>query len=431
MPVLQRIYCLVIPCLLGHGLLAQRSLTFFLETARQNNPVMRLDSLQVVANRLALEQQKAAVSAPLLYAEGGFLAAPVISTDQGKTRLLVNPSKATGDYYGYDLSLTNGGLYRGVVNLEQPLLTRTRTRVLQQQMELQDAQLAQHTRYTIHQLEKIITDQYLLCQYTLQQQEVTRHLLELVQEQARVGAALAKNALIYQADVQLLRIEAEHLSTILTSQQAGYMTHILELNMLCGIKDSSEVALSPLTIFFQTDTAITSGFTEQYRLDSLALIQGQRVFDLRYKPQLSLYSSGGLNTAYAPDIPRRLGWQAGLRFTQVIFDGHQRQLNDRRIHLVAQTTAWQTDFFRDQNTIRKTRLQTQVRALDTQESAVNRQQQAYDSVLILYKQQVVNGGMSIVNYLTLLRSRAALQQDLATIAYNRELLINEYNYWNW
>lgn len=406
-------------------------MSFFLEAARQNNPAMRMDSLQAIANRVALEQQKAMAAGPLVYAEGGLLMAPVLSTDEGRTRLLVNPSKSTGDYYGYDLSLTNGGLYRGVVGLEQPLLAGPRVRVLRQQNELQDAQLAHHSRMTIHQLEKVITDQYLLCLYALDQQEVTRRLREVVQDQTRISAALAKNALLYQADVQLLHIETDRLTSLLATQQASYTVQLLDLNTLCGIKDSSVVSLSAEALSFQTENAGTSGFTEQYRLDSLALIQGQRVFNLRYKPQLSLYGSGGLNTAYAPDSYRRLGWQAGLRFTQVIFDGHQRQMNDRRVLMLAQATAWQTDFFLDQNGIRKTRLKTQVRALDEQAAAIQQQRQAYDSVLTLYKQQVINGGFPIVNYLTLLRSRAGLEQELATVRYNRVLLVNEYNYWNW
>ncbi|WP_431217953.1 TolC family protein [Puia sp. P3] len=390
-----------------------------MEQARNNNPVIRLDSLQAVANRIALDQQKAAAAGPLIYADGGYPAAPVISTDQGKTRFLLNPSKGTTDYYGYDLSLTNGGLYRGVVALEQPLLTGPKTRILEEQNQLQSALLSEHSRLTIHQLEKAITDQYLLCQYTLEQQEATRQLLDLLQAQARISSTLAKSALLYQADVQLLQIEADRLQTAIDALDAAYHARLLDLFVLCGIKDTSVVRITRLSLSFIQDSSVSSGFTEQYRLDSLSLTTGQKIFDLRYKPQFSFYISAGLNTAYAPDILQRFGWQAGLKFTQVLFDGHQRQLNDRRVRLLAQTTAWQTDYFNRQNGVRKTKLMSQVRSLDDQQAAIRQQEQAYDKLLQLYKQQVVSGQLSVINYLSVLRSRASLLQDLATIRYNQ------------
>jgi hypothetical protein len=424
-------YCSILVCLLVGTASAQRALPFFLDEARNNNPTIRLDSLQALANRIALDQQKAAVAGPLVYADGGYLAAPVISTDQGKTRFLLNPSKSTTDYYGYDLSLTNGGLYRGVVALEQPLLTGPKIRILEEQNQLQSALLSQHSRLTIHQLEKAITDQYLLCQYTLEQKDATRQLLDLLQTQSKISSTLAKSALLYQADVQLLQIEADRLQTAIDALDAAYHARLLDLFVLCGIKDTSVVQITRLSLSFRQDSSVSSGFTEQYRLDSLSLTTGQKFFDLRYKPQFSFYSSAGLNTAYAPDIPQRFGWQAGLKFTQVLFDGHQRQLNDRRVRLLSQTTAWQTDYFNSQNGVRKTKLMSQARSLEDQQAAIQQQEQAYDKLLQLYKQQVVSGQLSVINYLSVLRSRASLLQDLATIRYNQGLLINEYNYWNW
>ena len=66
-----------------------------------------------------------------------------------------------------------------------------------------------------------------------------------------------------------------------------------------------------------------------------------------------------------------------------------------------------------------------------QDSATRRQALGYDSLLTLYRAQVMAGQLSVINYLTVLGSRAELQQDMAAIAYHRELLVNEYNYWNW
>jgi hypothetical protein len=421
----------LVACALLHTATAQYTLTYFLESARKNNPVGALDSLQGVANRLGMEQQKAALTGPQLSLDGAYLAAPVVSTDDGRTRFLLNPGKSTSEYYGYDLALTNGGLYRGAVVLEQPLLTAPRVHALDIQTQLKDQQLAQHTRFTYHQLDKAITDQYLLCHYILTEQEATHELLRLIEAQQAVSQTLARNALLYRADVQLLNIEAERLHTTLYALGTTYNADLLDLYTLCGITDTTTTLLTPAGLLPDKAIPASSGFTAAFRLDSVALTVDQQLFDLRYQPQLSFFTSAGLDASYAPDIARRFGWQAGLRFTQVLFDGHQRQINDRRVRLLAQGTATQTNFFLNQNQVRKTKLRTQILALDTQDTAVRRQRAGYDTLLDLYRQQVIAGQLSVINYLTVLRSRAALQQDLATIAYNRELLINEYNYWNW
>ena len=409
----------------------QLSLPYFLDAARHNNPAGRLDSLQTIAARLTLEQEKAALTAPQIYAEGGFLAAPVLATGAGSTRFIFNPSKNTTGYQGYDLSLTNGGLYRGVINLEQPLLTGPRLKVLEDEQNLETARLDLHRRVTVHQLEKLVTDQYLLCQYTIRQQAVTRQLLDLVRDQTQVTETLARNALLYQADVQLLKIEASRLATNLDVLEAAHRSQLLDLYTLCGMRDTSSITLETADLHLSEDGSPASAFTEQYRLDSLQLRTSQALFNLRYKPQLNVFTSAGLNTAYAPDIPQRFGWQAGLRFTQVIFDGHQRQTSDKRIEILSTITALQTNFFQDQNAVRKTRIREQLKALDEQDSATRRQALGYDSLLTLYRAQVMAGQLSVINYLTVLGSRAELQQDMAAIAYHRELLVNEYNYWNW
>ena len=428
---MQRLFSCIVLLLFHHLVFAQQDLNYYLDAARHNNPVSRLDSLQSSAARLALQQQKAALTGPSVYAEGGYLAAPVLATGSGGTRFLVNPAKTTTEYQGYDIALSNGGLYKGVVNLEQPIFTAPRTRVLENQQRLQDAQLGLHQRLTLHQLEKTVTDQYLLCQYTRQQQAVTNQVLDLIRAQSKVSETLARNALLYQADVQLLRIEADRLTTTIAVLDANYRSQLLDLNMLCGLGDTARVDLPIAHLQLADESHAASAFTEQYRLDSLNLTASQALFDLRYKPQLSFYTSAGLNASYAPDIAQRFGFMAGLRFTQVIFDGHQRQTTERRTHVLAQTTAIQTDYFKTQNSVRKVRLRDQLAALAVQDSAIHRQQQGYDTLLSLYRQQVMAGQLSVINYLTVLRSRASLQQDLAGLLYNRELLINEYNYWNW
>ena len=368
---------------------SQRSLDYFLQQAGENNPVIKVDSLQALANSIESSRQKTALSGPLVYTEIGFLLSPVVATDHGETSFKLNPSKNLSSYYGYDLAITNGGLYRGLLAVDQPLFNGPKLAAVDHQNEVQNALLENHRRLTLHELEKVITDQYLLCSYSLRQQAVLTGLIEALNEQAAVTKKLAAQALLNGADVQLLNIEIGQLQTALSVDRSDYRAQLLELYTLCGIKDTASVVLPGISLVLRDSKKDLSGFTEQFRLDSLSQEVFRESFNLRYKPQVSLYSSAGLNTVYASDIPRRIGWQAGLRLTKTIFDGRQRDLIDKRSKILQETTGLQTDYFNAQNQVRKEKIRQQLAAIDEQEAALQKQQEEYAALLDYYKSQVI------------------------------------------
>jgi len=55
--------------------------------------------------------------------------------DDGTAKLELN-SEGANKYYGYDLSQTNGGLYQGLVNLNQPLFNNRRFKAFTEQIEV-------------------------------------------------------------------------------------------------------------------------------------------------------------------------------------------------------------------------------------------------------------------------------------------------------
>ncbi len=81
--------------------------------------------------------------------------------------------------------------------------------------------------------------------------------------------------------------------------------------------------------------------------------------------------------------------------------------------------------------MRKINLEEQIRSNESQTVSLNRQLAQYNDLLNYYSQQVTAGQVSVINYLTILRSKAAIQNQLVLKASEKQLLINNYNYWNW
>mgnify|MGYP000131565581 CR=1 FL=1 len=104
-----------------------------------------------------------------------------------------------------------------------------------------------------------------------------------------------------QSDLHLLVIEREANDELHTAACQDYHTHLMDLNLLCGIDEVTDVALSDISqpVRLRNDGE-PSLFTEQYRLDSLNTAVALRSFNLQYKPKLDLFVNGGLQVATFP-----------------------------------------------------------------------------------------------------------------------------------
>lgn len=429
---LKSVLSLFLLYLAGLGTLqAQTTLQGFVDSALLKSPVLRSNQATAKANEIEAERIKALLKSPKVGAEISYLMTPVLANENGNTVFEVNPSRSITDYNGYDLAITNGGLYRAVITLEQPLLNKSRYGAAAEQIKIQNDFLENNNRLTRHDLEKVVTDSYLTCMTDLRQISVIQELQQVIKEQQRITSQLAGNGLLKQSDVQLLAIESEQQANALFTARQNYRAHLLDLKLLAGITDTTTALLAPVEISKYANPPAVSGFLRKYALDSLNLMAEQHTFAQRYKPQFDFYSSGGLNTVYAPDIPNRFGLQFGLRFIQPIYDGRQRQINDRRIKILQQAATSNSSYFSEQNKLRKINLEEQIRSNELKAISLNKQITQYNDLLKYYAQQMAAGQVSVINYLTVLRSKAAVQNQLVLNASERQFLINNYNYWNW
>ena len=184
------------------------------------------------------------------------------------------------------------------------------------------------------------------------------------------------------------------------------------------------------SIFLKNDT-LQSRFVKRYRLDSLNVLAAQDVFELKYKPQIAAFANSGLNTNYIPDVYKRFGWSAGISFNISLYDGGQKNIYRSKTDLAIQTANVYKERFLNQNSIRKTRIVNEIRALQDRQNALNLQIQEYQKLLETYKKEIIRGQISVINFVTTLKDFTTLQQDFITIQTQQQSLINAYNYWNW
>jgi outer membrane protein TolC len=410
-----------------------RNLDFYLAQARDNSPLTHDIRNQGQAAQLETERLRAFYTKATGTLVANYTFVPVLSQDNGRTQLSYSADANSNKYVGYDLALSNGALYQGYAQVTQPLFNQKRFEAYALQAQGLARSQQNLARLSLHDLERFVGDQYILCRQDLDQLSYVRELLDILSRQRLLVQKLVDASLLKRSDYLLLTIEVETQQVFLNTYRTAYHRDLLNLNVLCGIGDTSEVALAPteLALRSQGPPVGLSGFTERYRLDSLVLDANQRVFETRYQPLVSGFANGGLNAISLSDIPRRFGVSAGLSLSMYLFDGHQRQLSRERTSVLLETTRAYQRNFATVNPVRQHQLLYELRQLEERQRLARAQIASYRQVLDSYKRETIAGQLSVIFYVQVLKNYAVAARDLVLLENNRLLLVNLYNYWTW
>jgi len=423
---------ILITCILVGGcinvLLAQNHLEFYIQSAKDNSPLIKDNINQSEATKLEVERLRALFTKPQVGITANYLFAPVVSQENGKTTLLLNPDNPS-KYIGQDINLTNGGLYQGLIGVSQPLFMQSKFKVIADEAMIGTKINEINIRLTNYELEKIVTDQYLLCLQNLKQINFLTKYIVLLKDQKDIVANLVNGSVVKLSDVTLLNIEIQSQLISLQSMQSTYKKNLMDMNIIAGISDTAYQEVTA-TILQLSPANNNSSFIEKYALDSSILIAQQKVFELRYTPQWNVFANGGLNAINISTLPRRFGVTAGISYTKTLFDGHQKKINQQRNVTLLKTSQAYKDNFLNQNTTRKNNLLEQIQAIDARVKLTQAQMQEYDNLLGYYKQELIRGQISVINYVNTIKNALVLENDFITLQSNRQLLINTYNYWN-
>ena len=416
--------------LIGSGpLIAQRDLFFYVEQAKINSPLIQDNKNQSEAAHLEIDRLKAFYTKAQVSLSAMYQFSPIISRDNGRSELVLNPAGAE-KYSGYDIAASNGGIYQGFLNLNQPLFNGDRYKATAEQV-LIGARINDNTiQLTGHDLEKFVTDQYILCLQDYKQAQYLINLIDIINDQKSMVSRLVENGIAKQSDLSLLNIEQKTQQAALNAFRAAYRRDLMDLRVLSGISDTTYQVLEEINLQLREEVAV-SRFTERYRLDSLNLVATQKIFELKYKPVVGLYGNTGLDAVYAPTIPNRFGLSAGINFTMTLTDGKQRNITQQRTAVLMRSTQVYKNFFYNQNKVRKDRILTELKSISERLLIMEDQLREYQKLLELYKQELGRGQISVINYVTTLKSLILNQRDFVLLQTNRQLLVNLYNYWNW
>lgn len=407
----------------------ERDLDFYIGHASENSPLINQAKNENRIVSLDLQQMNSILFKPEINVLSGFTFSPIISRSNNISSFKLVSDGSETDYIGHDLALTDGGQYQALVSMRQPLLSGSKYKAYVSKADISKQINENNITLTIHELKQVVTYQYLLCIRSLKEADNYLTLIRNIEEHYSLIRKLVENGIYKQTELMLMKIELENYNQEYKGYKAEYFSNLYDLNLICGISDTSLAVLKEPDISLHPELASESGFLAGFRLDSLNILSDQAVSDLKYKPQLDLFADAGLNAAYLP-YPRRLGLSAGLAFTWNIFDGHQRNIMKEKSAVNLQTLEFRKHNFMTQNEISKNKILNQLNSVNERIKLNEKQSADYNNLSEAYLKELSTGEASIMDLKNLLRDITAKKLELLQLRMEKQFLINSYNYLN-
>ena len=416
---------LFIPCQLSAQ---QRDLNFYIEKAKANSPFIHKNINEKKVVELDMEQLRRIYSKPEVTVEAGVLFAPIISHDDNKNQFRLVSKDAT-DYNGYDLAATDGGQYQAVVSLKQNLFTGSKYKTYQEKADIQNQISDNNIELTYHELENTVKHQYILCLKSEKQSQNSLELIKQVDDELITMQTLVQNAILKKTDLMLLEITKQNYQQEYETFLSEYKNNIYDLNLICGINDENEAALQDTTFLLKPEINTGSLFLKSYYLDSLSIAADRKIFELKYKPEVNFFANGGLNAVYLPAF-NRLGFATGFTFSMYLFDGNQRDIERQRSEINFETLNFEKEKTKQQNAIQKNFTLSRIQSINDRILLANQQLEQYDKLVGVYKIQLENGEISVMDYKYLIKEISTKKQEKLLLEMEKQIVINAYNYWN-
>lgn len=404
-----------------------RSLDYYLQIAGTYSPELKENLNLQKTNILQADLIRSQLRKPQISVSADYLFAPFFFNNGQFISITPTPSS---EAYGYDAGISNGGLYSGLLNIAYPIFNGSIYKATSGQIEVQNKILKNSSSIALHNLENNVNAQYITI-YQLQQQiKYSNKIIELVNDRKIIVHLLVEQGIMLQSDYLLLDIEISSRQFDIALLNTALSDAFSILNNLCGISDTTQFELIQPEIKL-TELLPRFNYEQKYTLDSLDLALQQQVTNTKYKPQVLVFGNTGLNAIDAQNIPHNIGLSAGIHLSVPIYDGHQKKIIDQQYKYTLQSL----DYFRSDKIIQQKNklnaLLQQIQSAKLSISFIDKQLEQQNELLLLIKDKVASGQISVTDYLNAIKDFALANQNKIQAQTQLWQFINQYNYINW
>ncbi len=191
---------------LFHANAQEVSLDYFLKTAQQTNDSLYSTS---ILQKITLLQEQMIVAqnkAPQIEAVANVVVAPYFYNNGKVIDITTNPSP---NAFGYDIGITNGGLYAAQLKVTQQLFNQAMVNnlIFRQKVKMDSLALSYEEIY--HNLKNNIARLYVTAYGYQMQEELNEGLISDLETRLKVIEVLVKNGILLQSDYLLVQVNID------------------------------------------------------------------------------------------------------------------------------------------------------------------------------------------------------------------------------
>jgi outer membrane protein TolC len=401
-------------CILSCSVLMAQTYTLnhYLETAKNNSPLLKDLRSQVVSNQVDSLRVLAGYK-PQVNLNSAGLYAPTI------------------DGYGYSQPITNEHTLNALMGVNQAIVSKKNLSAQLQALSLLSLSVKNATKISEQDLKKAITTQYITAYGSLQQLKFNQEVVDLLTKEEDLFKKLTRSNVYRQSDYLTFLVTLKQQQLQLSQSTLQYKNDYATLNYLAGIADTSMVELQEPDIHKAMLPDINNSiFFRQYKLDSLKLVNSRQLVDFTYKPKVSLNADGGYNSDFMGQAYKNFGISAGFTFTMPLYDGGQRKMQYRKLSLEEETRENYQAFFNVQYRQQIAQINQQISESDKLLNQIEDQIKYSETLIKVDTQLLQTGDLRIADLILAVNNYLTIKNLKTTTTVNKLQLINQLNYWN-
>jgi len=404
----------ILICLLSYSIAQAQtySLEHYLQLAHTNSPLLKDLQNQIASNQIDSLRLRAGLK-PQVNINSGGLYAPLVNG------------------YGYAEAITNEHTLNGLMQVSKTIVGRENINTQVQTITLQTLSLTNQSKISEQDLKKAITTQYITTYGDLQQYKFTQDVVKLLSSEEDLLKKLTRSNVYRQSDYLTFLVTLKQQELALTQARLLYKNDFATLNYLAGVADTSIRDLDEPTLQRNSKPDVTSSiYFQQYKLDSLKLINSKQLIDYAYKPKLNVLADGGYNSDFMSQAWKNFGLSAGFGLVIPIYDGGQRKLQYRKLSLQEETRQNYKAFFDVQYRQQIAQLNQQITENETLIAQIKDQTKYTESLIKVDMQLMQTGDLHISDLVLAINNYLTIKNLMTQTVISRLQLINQLNYWN-
>jgi outer membrane protein TolC len=407
-----RIILWVVMICISGSVPAQQNLSYFINEAITNSPLLRDYQNQVRQNALDSERIRASYL-PQVTGTTNNTYAPVVRG------------------YGYDGAITNGANISALLGVNTQLVGKRNLQSQFQTLGIASGSVQNTASLSRQDLTRTIAAQYITTYGDLQQLRFSQETFTLLSKEDSVLKKLTESNVYRQSDYLTFLVTVQQQELVTKQAEIQYETDYRTLKYLCGITDTTmtnlvEPALTVSTLPYPENSI----FFRQYTLDSLRIINERAVLAYSYKPKVNVFADAGYVTSMLSLPVKNFGTSFGFNVTVPIYDGKQRQLQVKKLDIAEQTRVGYKEFFSRQYKVQIAQLTKQLQSTEQLIEKINKQIKYSEGLIQVNTRLLVTGDVRIADLVIALNNYLVAKNLLTQNMVNRYQLINQINYWN-